>query len=255
MIVRPWDAEADERGQQADPPRAGPRLREQTSPIGQIVGQNLLDEAVRDLHQELAAIQAEQERSVSTISGTLGQIAQELVAVRDQLAALTEPLLRAVESEPAERGGTNLVELRETRERIERAERQVNLLVRGLDSVDALRAQVEVHNRAIGRLTELAADASPRVDQLRDDLEQTTGSLQHTVSRLGARLEAGEQTVRGLELTLGTAEAGARQAENGRRLAYALLTLGLTPGLAVAVWVVLQLLGLVPGEPPRPLAP
>jgi hypothetical protein len=114
--------------------------------------------------------------------------------------------------------------------------------------VDAVRAQVEVHNRAIGRLTEMAADATPRVDQLRDNLEHTSGALQHSVSKLGARLDSGEQALRGLELSLATVEASERQAENGRRLAYALLTLGMTPGLAAAVWLVLQALGVAPGE-------
>jgi hypothetical protein len=252
MIVRPWDAETDESGQEAERSTGGPRLREQTSPIGQIVGQNLLDAAVREIHQELAAIQAEQERSINALSGTLSQIAQELVSVRGQLGSLSEPLLEAARSESVERGGADLDG---TRERIERAERQVSLLIRGLDSVDALRAQVEVHNRAIGRLTELAADAAPRIDQVRDDLEHTSGALQHSVSRLAARLDGDEQALRGLELTLATAEAGEHRAENNRRLAYALLTLGMTPGLAAALWLVLLTVGLAPGELARSLAP
>ena len=100
-----------------------------------------------------------------------------------------------------------------------------------------------------------AGTRAPRVDQLRDDLEDSSSSLQHRLTKLDARLDSGEQALRGLELTLTTAEAGERQAENGRRLAYALLTLGMTPGLVAAVWILLQAFGVVPGEVIRTLAP
>src|SRR5919197_3974719 len=93
MMARQWEAELN--AGEDELPQPPPRLREPPSPIGQLLGQNLLDEAVRALQEDLAMLQAEQERGLVSINGTLEQIGQELSAVRAQLIALTEPILSA----------------------------------------------------------------------------------------------------------------------------------------------------------------
>ena len=248
MIVRPWEAETEEEESEAETARTGPRLREQTSPIGQILGQNLLDAAVREIQQELANLQAEQERSIGSLGGTLSQIAQELASVRDQLAGLGEAPSADQRARLSAVDEVKLAQFDQTHERVERLERQLGLILRGIDSFEALRAQVEVHNRAIGRLTEIVADTQPRLEQLREDTAETASELRRAVARLERRLDSDEQSFHGLELAVAALERRERRAESARKLAYALLTLGLTPGLAAAVWLVLQIVGVAPRD-------
>lgn len=248
MIVRPWETDTDEAVSEVDPARTGPRLREQTSPIGQILGQNLLDAAVREIQQDLANLQAEQGRSIESLSGTLNQIAQELTSVRDQLTALREDAPADQRTALPAVNEARPLELDQTNERVERLERQLGLVLRGVDSFDALRAQAEVHTRAIGRLTEIVADTEPRLDLLRDDAAETASELRRATAGLDRRLDSAEQGQHGFELALSALERRERRTEGARRLAYALLTLGLTPGLAAAVWLVLQLLGVAPRD-------
>src|SRR5919199_7015400 len=97
MIVRQWETELEENAAEAV---RTPRLRSEPSPIGQLLGQNLLDDAVRALQEDLAMLQAGQERGLDSLGGALAQIGQEIGAVRAQLAVLAEPIMKAQAAEP-----------------------------------------------------------------------------------------------------------------------------------------------------------
>ena len=210
MMARSRDTEtADSNDEPLDP---GPRVRKQTSPIGQLLGQNMLDEAVRALQEDLAMLQAEQERGLSSLGGALQQIGQELGAVRTQLSALAEPLLAArpglVPADSQREVDGVAVDLR-----LERLEKQAALLMRGLDTVDGLRHQSEVHTRALARLTDLVGEAvRPKPVEGLEELQQAV-----------AAVEVSQR----------------KQARTGR-IASVLLGLGLTPGLGALVWLLLQ---------------
>jgi hypothetical protein len=137
----------------------------------------------------------------------------EIGAVRAQLAALAEPLL-AAQSVTTE----HLVAERERAEleaRFERLERQVSLLVRGLDSVDTLRYQSDVHTRALARLTDLLGEVvRPRPVE---------------------GLEA-------LQRSVATLEAGQRQQSRAQLMGFVLLGVGLLPGVAALAWLALTYL-------------
>src|SRR5438874_4795657 len=61
--------------------------------IGEILRQHEAEEALRGLQEDLALLQAEQERGLHSLGGALEQLGEELGAVRAQLAAMAEPLL------------------------------------------------------------------------------------------------------------------------------------------------------------------
>src|SRR5262245_34528850 len=61
--------------------------------VEQILDAEPVDGALRVLQEDLAMLQAEQERGLSSLGGAIGQIGVELGAIRTQLTALAEPLL------------------------------------------------------------------------------------------------------------------------------------------------------------------
>lgn len=203
MIARQWDAELDQHGEEAV---RAPRLRSQPSPIGQLLGQNLLDDAVRALQEDLALLQAEQERGLGSLGCTLEQIGQELSAVRTQLTALAEPLMTA---HAAGGDGPAEAELARERERaavearFERIEKQVALLVRGMDSVDQLRYQSDVHTRALARLTDLLGEVvRPRPVEGLEPLQEAVAALERS-QRQSSRLQVAALSLLGLAVTPG----------------------------------------------------
>ena len=212
MIVRQWENGLEEHGEETV---RAPRLRSEPSPIGQLLGQNLLDDAVRALQEDLALLQAEQERGLGSLGGTLEQIGQELGAVRTQLAALAEPILTAHAS-AATSGDSDAQRDRERAElesRFDRLEKQVALLMRGMDSVDQLRYQSDVHTRALARLTDLLGEVvRPRPVEGLEPLQEAVISLERS------------------------------QRQNGRLqvVALSLLGLGMTPGIGALTWLLLR---------------
>ena len=211
MIVRPWETEVEDNGEES--PRA-PRPRSEPSPLGQLLGQNSFDEAVRALQEDLAMLQVEQERRLGSLGGALEEIGQEIAAVRAQLAALAEPLLNARAA-----GGSTGAETERERERAEtqlrfdRLEKQVGLLMRGLDSVDSLRYQSDVHTRALARLTDLLGEVvRPRPLEGLEPLQQAVASL----------------------------EARQRREARFQVIALSLLGVGMTPGIGALAWLLLR---------------
>jgi hypothetical protein len=214
MIARQFETEAPEAGD--EPLSPTPRLREQMSPIGHLLSRNLLDEAVRALQEDLALLQAEQQRGLRSLGGTLEQLGKEFEAVRCQLAVLTEPLLVAhqgLAGAAAESDPERVAERTEVHLRFERLEKQVALLMRGMDAVDGLRYQSEVHTRALARLTDLITEVvKPRPPEGLLALEETVQAM----------------------------ERAQRRAARFQLVAASLLGLGLTPGLAALVWLLLR---------------
>jgi uncharacterized coiled-coil protein SlyX len=208
MIARPWETEIEvqEDGEDSLP---APRQRSQPSPIGHLLSQNLLDEAVRALQEDLAMLQAEQERGLGSLGGALEQIGQEIGAVRAQLSALAEPLLNAQPTLPAEVEA----ERAEIEQRFERLEKQVGLLMRGMDSVDALRYQSDVHTRALARLTDLLGEV------VRPRPVEGLEPLQHAVAAL---------------------ERSQRRDARFQLIALSLLGVGVAPGIGALVWLLLR---------------
>src|SRR6266542_453583 len=175
---------------------------------------NRVDDSLRALQEDLAMLQAEQERGLSSLGGALEHIGLELGAVRTQLTALTEPLLAGLadkpglESEPGEQG-----ELAEAQMRFERLEKQLGLLMRGLDAVEGLRYQSDVHTRALARLTDLLGEVmQPKPIEGLEMLKQSVAALEHG-QRRNARIQM---------------------------IALAIFGLGLSPGLVARVWLWLR---------------
>jgi uncharacterized coiled-coil protein SlyX len=224
------DLETDLTGSGQEPRRRESRRLEQPSPISHLLAQSLLDEAVRALQEDLAMLQAEQERGLSSLDGALEHIGQELDAVRSQLTALAEPLLAARSGiGPGEPGADphHVGERAETLAHFERLDRQVALLVRGMDTVDRLRHQSDVHTGALARLTVLVGElARPRPVEGLQNLQQAVTALEQAVAALRqdhARLDQNRVRAAGLQ-----------------RITFALLGLAATPGLAALVWLTLQ---------------
>jgi hypothetical protein len=173
------------------------------------------DEMIRTIQEDLALLQAQQECGISTLGGALEQIGLELSAVRGQLSALAEPLLAA---QTATSAATEL-HTAEERERLEiqarfdRLEKQVAVLMRGLDSVDGLRYQSDVHTRALARLTDLLGEVvRPRPIEGLDTLQLAVASLDHSQ----------------------------RRTTRVQTIALSMIGLGMTPGLAALVWLVVR---------------
>src|SRR5207249_7256945 len=135
-------------------------------------------------------------------------IGQELGAVRTQLSALAEPLFAARPGlAPAD--SQREVDRVALDPRLERLEKQVALLMRGLDTVDGLRHQSEVHTRALARLTDLVGEAvRPKPVEGLEELRQAVAAL----------------------------EVNQRKQARARRIASVLLGLTLTPALGALVW-------------------
>lgn len=268
MIVRPWNVEEGEEMQveEASLEPTTPRLREHISPIGQIVGQNLLDAAVQELQAELASLHAEQERSLGSIGEAIGQLARDLNGVRAQLSAQASP---GEAGPPPQLDGAELrLGLDLARERLARLERQASLLTSGLDAIDALRAQAEVHGRAIGRLTEIVVDAEQRLTELAPAAELRPTELAHLVderltertARLDLRLlalerrshepnPAVEPSVARLEQAVAAIEQRQNRQARGQRVAFALLSASLAAGLGALGWLAAQGLGVAAHSP------
>lgn len=211
MIARQWESETDTAPEERAELAPEPRLREHASPISQLLGQNMLDEAVRALQEDLALLQAEQERSLGSLNGTLEQIGQELGAVRAQLTALAEPLLNG----QVARGGEAESERERTeiQLRLERLEKQVTVLMRGMDAVDSLRYQSDVHTRALARLTDLLGEVvRPKPVEGLEPLKEAVTALERSQRRT-ARFQVALM---------------------------ALLGIGITPGLGALAWLVAQ---------------
>jgi uncharacterized coiled-coil protein SlyX len=179
------------------------------------LAENRIDELVRTIQEELMLLQAQQECGIATLGGAIEQIGAELSAVRSQLSALAEPLLAA---QPGTSPATEVrsAEERERAEiqaRFDRLEKQVAVLMRGLDSVDGLRYQSDVHTRALARLTDLLGEvARPRPIEGLDTLQLAVASLENTQHRT-TRVQTMALTVLGL---------------------------GMTPGLAALIWLVVR---------------
>jgi uncharacterized coiled-coil protein SlyX len=217
MIVDQWETGLTEAEVPALEP--GPRRNGTPGPVGQLPGQQVLDAAVRSLQEDLASLQAQQERGISSLGGALEHLGQELSLVRTQLAALAEPLL-AAQSAPTQDSQSLSPEERErveNRQRLERLERQVALLMRGLDSVESLRYQSDVHTRALARLTDLLGEVvKPK-----------------PVEGLAA-----------LQLAVASLAEGQRRASRLQTISLALLGIGLTPGIGALAWLLLRTHGL-----------
>ena len=211
MIARPWETETGVEEDGDGSPRA-PRLRSEPSPIGQLLSQNLLDEAVRALQEDLAMLQADQERGLGSLGGALAQIGEEIGAVRTQLSALAEPLLNAQAAGPPLEAETERERV-ELELRFERLEKQVGLLMRGMDSVDTLRYQSDVHTRALARLTDLLGEVvRPRPVEGLEPLQQAVIALERS-QRRDAKVQV---------------------------IALSLLGIGVTPGIGALAWLLLR---------------
>jgi hypothetical protein len=134
--------------------------------------------------------------------------------VRAQLSALAEPLLaRAAAPELDGDEWASERQQAEIERRFERIEKQVALLVRGMDSVDTLRYQSDVHTRALARLTDLLSEVlKPK---------PVEGMLE--LQRAVIALEAGQQRTSRVQV-----------------LALSLLGVGLTPGIGALAWLILR---------------
>jgi uncharacterized coiled-coil protein SlyX len=205
----------------AQPPVAAPPATEGLTgedPAGPLLPDASLDASVRSLQEDLALLHADQERALGTVNGNLVQLGEEIGAVRAQLAALAEPLLAAqgLSAEHVSHVSTER-ERAEVEARFERLERQVSLLVRGLDSVDTLRYQSDVHTRALARLTDLLGEVvRPRPIE---------------------GLEA-------LQKAVATLEAGQRRQSRAQLVGFALLGVGLLPGVGALAWLAISNLAL-----------
>jgi hypothetical protein len=216
MIARQWDHELDDATVAL--PQPGSRLRDQPSPIGPMLGQNLLDEPVRALQEDLALLQAEQERGLDTVNGTLERIGRELAGMRAQIDALST-LSVAAPVVPAEsESGVESTTAPETNVRFERLEQQVGMLARGMESVELLRYQSDVHTRALARLTDLLGEV------VRPKPVEGLAELQHAVAVL---------------------EEGQRRTARRQVVALSMVSVGLMPGLGAVVWLVARGVGLV----------
>jgi hypothetical protein len=183
--------------------------------VGQPRAQSRTDEMIRTIQEDLALLQAQQECGISTLGGALEQIGVELSAVRGQLSALAEPLLAAQTATSA----ANELHTAEERERVEiqarfdRLEKQVAVLMRGLDSVDGLRYQSDVHTRALARLTDLLGEVvRPKPIEGLDTLQLAVASLEYTQ----------------------------RRTTRVQTIALSMIGLGMTPGLAALVWLMVR---------------
>lgn len=178
MIAPAWESlSGDPRGD--GPGEMTPRLREQPSPIGQLLGQHMLDEAVRALQEDLALLQAGQEQGLHALSAAVGRMVQELGSVREQLGTLGQ-----IEMSP---GGPAIAEAEfaALMGRVEQAERQVLLLLRGMETIDGLRHQVGVHTQAIARLTDLLTlSLQPRPVEGLEELWQSVAQIERRQVRL-----------------------------------------------------------------------
>jgi hypothetical protein len=211
MIVDQWETDLAVTAAAS----AGAAEGEQPGPIGQLLVQNRLDELVRTVQEDLALLQAQQERGISSLGGAIEQIGGELNAVRNQLFALARPLLAAqAAATPAPDPQT--AEARERAEieaRFERLEKQVSLLMRGLDSMDGLRYQSDVHTRALARLTDLLGEVvKPKPIEGLDALQLAVASLEHTHYRT-TRMQS---------------------------IALTLIGLGITPGIGAMAWLLVR---------------
>ena len=219
------DLETDPAESDPEPQRRESCRRDQPSPIGQLLGQNLLDEAVRALQEDLALLQAQQERGLSLLGGALEHIGQELGAVRSQLTVLAAQRGPG----PVEPGANphHAGERAETLAHFERLDRQVALLIRGMDTVDGLRHQSDVHTHALARLTALVGElAQPRPVEGLQPLQQAVTTLELAVAALrqeNARLDQGQLRAAGLQ-----------------GITFAVLGLAATPGLAALAWLLLH---------------
>jgi uncharacterized coiled-coil protein SlyX len=214
MIARQCDTGIG--GSEAEAVDAGAPPRSESSPLDDLFSERMLDEAMRLLQEDLAILQAEQERGLGALGGTLDRIGQELNAVRAQLAALAEPLLTVqLSAADAQTGSEEQLsrERQEIEQRFERIERQVALLVRGMDSIDGLRYQSDVHTRALARLTDLIGEVvRPRPIEGLEPLQQAVSALERSHKR-STRLQL---------------------------IALSVIGLGLTPGIGALAWILLR---------------
>ena len=214
MIARQWDTGIG--GSEAEAVDAVAPPRSESSPLDDLFSERMLDEAMRLLQEDLAILQAEQERGLGALGGTLDRIGQELNAVRAQLAALAEPLLTVqLSAADAQTGSEEQLsrERQEIEQRFERIERQVALLVRGMDSIDGLRYQSDVHTRALARLTDLIGEVvRPRPIEGLVPLQQAVSALERSHKR-STRLQL---------------------------IALSVIGLGLTPGIGALAWILLR---------------
>ncbi|MCC7103884.1 MAG: hypothetical protein IT307_01960 [Chloroflexi bacterium] len=209
MTAQPWDVLTTELRDE-EPGEVGPRLRKQPSPIGQLLGQNMLDDAVRALQEDLALLQAGQERGISALGSAMARLIEELGEVRSRIGALGELGNSSAATPAAEAEWAALLT------RVDRSERQVMLLLRGMETLDGLRHQVSIHTQAIGRLTDLVAIASqPRPIEGLEALQQTVALLQQS--------QAGQQRFQVLSL--------------------AVAALGALPGVGALVWLAVRVYG------------
>jgi uncharacterized coiled-coil protein SlyX len=209
MMLRQWETELTEVGEVPLEPPA--RLGSQSGPARPLLGQVVLDKAVQALQEDLALLQTEQERGLNTLGGALAHINEELTAVRDQLAALAEPLLAA--KTPPDAAAANVESVfdrrqAETEARFERLEKQVALLIRGMDTVDTLRFQSDVHTRALARLTDLLGEVvKPKPIEGLEPLQKAVASLEQTQQR-STRLQTAALVILGVGLTPGLGALG-----------------------------------------------
>lgn len=209
MITSEWEtdlAEAEGARLETEPGEAAePGLVDTRAEMPAIEG------SVRELREELAMLQAEQERGLDSLGGALQQIGHELSIVRTQLAALAEPILAgdsASEAAAAETTPKTDHERAETEQRLERIERQVALLLRGLDSVEGLRHQSDVHTRALARLTDLLGEVvRPRPVEGLAPLQLAVAALEESQQRQ-ARLQTATLVAFGLGLLPGLVALG-----------------------------------------------
>jgi hypothetical protein len=224
MIARQLNTDIPETGEDQFQP--SPRLRDQISPIGHLLSQNLLDEAVRSLQEDLAMLQAEQQRGLNSLGGALDHLNHEVGAVRSQLSLLTEPRLLAqqtpvaapsdAEASPDDTRDSRYPSRAETDLQFDRIEKQIALLMRGMDAVDVLRYQSDVHTRALARLTDLLGEVvKPR---------QPEGFAE-------------------LELAVRTMESSQRRSARTQLMAFSILGLGLAPGIGALTWMILRATG------------
>jgi hypothetical protein len=170
----------------------------------------MLDDAVRALQEDLALLQAGQERGMSALGSAMARLVEELGEVRSRVSALGELGSSAAATPAAEAEWTTLLA------RVDQSERQVMLLLRGMETLDGLRHQVNIHTQAIGRLTDLVVIASqPRPIEGLEALQQTVALLQKS--------QASQQRLQVLSL--------------------AVAALGALPGIGALVWLAARVYG------------